>query len=81
MKVTLRRTDWLFIIAVLAVVAFVSLLPTPRERNAVVPTDQTHRALNSEKHCVQCHAVNGERPLPSRHTKRQDCFKCHRRAE
>jgi hypothetical protein len=81
MKWTLRKKDWLFIAAVIAVVLFVSLLPTPRERNALVPANETHRAIVSEKQCVQCHAAQGEQPLPARHPKRQDCFKCHRRAD
>lgn len=74
------KMDGFFLLAVVGVLLFVSLLPTPRERNAVVPANETHRVLISETQCIQCHAVNKERPLPSRHPKRQDCLKCHRRA-
>jgi len=81
MKWRLRKTDWLFVAGVIAVVLFVSLLPTPRERNPLVPANETHRAIVSEKQCVQCHAAQGVQPLPARHPKRQDCFKCHRRAD
>ncbi len=81
MRWTPGKVDWAFIIAVVAVVLFVSLLPTPRERNPMIPANQEHRALVAEKECLQCHAMHASRPLPDRHPKRQDCFKCHRRAD
>jgi hypothetical protein len=81
MKWTPGKGDGAFIIAVVAVVLFVSLLPTPRERNPMIPANQEHRALVVEKECSQCHAMQASRPLPDRHPKRQDCFKCHRRAD
>ena len=75
------KGDWVFIAVVIAVVVFVSLLPTPRERNPMIPANEEHRVLTVETSCSQCHAVQGSRPLPDRHPKRQDCFKCHRRAD
>jgi hypothetical protein len=76
----LRRSDWLFVAAVALVVAGVSLLPSPRDRNPAVPATPEHRGL-SEKDCARCHAAGQSRPLPERHPRRQDCFRCHRGPE
>lgn len=73
---TLRKADWWFLGAVVLVVLGVSLLPSPRDRNPVVPATPEHRGL-SEKDCVRCHAAEQSRPLPDRHPKRTDCLKCH----
>jgi len=81
MRWTPGKADWVFLVAVAAVVLFVSLLPTPRERNPMIPANEVHRALIAETLCVQCHALQGSRPLPDRHPKRQDCLKCHRRTD
>jgi hypothetical protein len=81
MRWTPGKGDWAFLVAVVAVVLFVSLLPTPRERNPMIPVNEGHRRLIAETQCSHCHAVRGSRPLADRHPKRQDCFKCHRQAE
>ncbi len=77
---TLRKSDWLFVVAVALVVLGVSLLPSPRDRNPAMPATPEHKGL-SEKDCVRCHAVGQSRPLPVRHPKRQDCFRCHKGPE
>lgn len=74
--IRMRRADWLFAGAVVLVVAGVSLLPSPRDRNPAVPATPEHRGL-VEKDCVRCHAAGQSRPLPERHPKRQDCARCH----
>jgi hypothetical protein len=74
----LRKADWLFVLAAALVVLFVSLLPSPRDRNPPVPHTPEHRGLASEKDCLRCHHVGGSRPLTSQHPKRQDCWRCHR---
>jgi len=74
--ITLRKGDWLFAGAVALVVVGVSLLPSPRDLNPVIPATMEHRGL-SEKECMRCHAVGQGRPLPERHPRRQDCFRCH----
>jgi hypothetical protein len=76
---TLRKIDWLFIIFAVAVVVGVSLLPTPKDRNPVIPKTAEHRAVRMEKDCIACHAADGVKPLPARHPKRPDCFRCHAR--
>ena len=78
---TVRWTDWLFLAAVGLVVLFVSLLPSPRDRNPPIPRTEAHRAVAAERQCSTCHAVGQSRPLPARHPKRQDCFRCHRQQE
>ena len=78
--ITLRRSDWLFVGAVALVVIGVSLLPSPRDRNPAMPATPGHKGL-SEKECVRCHAAGQSRPLPERHPKRQDCFRCHKGAD
>jgi uncharacterized paraquat-inducible protein A len=77
---TLRKVDWLFIVFALAVVVGVSLLPTPRDRNPMIPNNSEHAAMKTEKDCVACHAANAVRPVPARHPKRPDCFRCHARS-
>lgn len=79
MRVSFRKADWIFVILALAVVGGVALLPSPRDRNPMVPATQEHRGLTSEKQCSTCHQPAGTRPLPVRHPKRQDCFQCHAR--
>ena len=74
---TLRKGDWMFAGAVALVVLGVSLLPSPRDRNPAVPATLEHKGL-TEKDCIRCHAVGQSRPLPDRHPKRQDCFRCHK---
>jgi hypothetical protein len=75
----LRKVDWLFVAFALAVVIGVSLLPTPKESNPPIPGTPEHRSIAAEQGCVQCHQVGGAKPLPARHPKRQDCFRCHAR--
>jgi hypothetical protein len=79
--VRLRRIDLLFVLGALAVVIGVSLLPSPRDRNPMIPATSDHRNLRSEADCLSCHAPGGSRPLPARHPKRPDCFHCHRAAD
>ena len=74
----LRKVDWLFVLAAAPVVLFVSLLPSPRDRNPPVPRTPDHQGLVSEKDCLRCHVAGGPRPLPGRHPKRQDCWRCHK---
>ncbi len=78
--IPMRRADWLFAGAVVLVVLGVSLLPSPRDRNPAMPATLEHKGL-TEKDCVRCHAVGQSRPLPDRHPKRQDCFRCHKGPE
>ena len=77
----LRKADWLFVLFGLAVVAGVSMLPTPKDRNPMIPIDEEHRAVTNEAACVPCHKSDGVKPVPARHPKRQDCFRCHARQE
>jgi hypothetical protein len=77
---TIRKADWIFGAAVVAVVAGVALLPSPRERNPKIPPDGIHRAIIGEPACIGCHAPGQARPLSGRHPKRQDCLRCHARA-
>ncbi len=76
---TLRKVDWIFVAGAVAVIAGVSLLPTPKDRNPMIPATADHRAVTQEKDCVHCHLADGVKPVPARHPKRQDCFRCHAR--
>jgi predicted CXXCH cytochrome family protein len=75
----LRKVDWLFVVFAGAVVIGVSLLPTPKDRNPMIPTNADHQAVRVEKDCLQCHVPAGSKPMPERHPKRLDCFRCHAR--
>ncbi len=75
----LRKIDGLFVLFAVAVVGGVSMLPAPKDRNPLIPADVPHRAIKVEEACVQCHVPTGSRPMPARHPRRQDCFRCHAR--
>lgn len=77
----LRKVDWIFVVGALGVVIGVSLLPTPKDRNPAIPRNAEHQAVTTEKACVACHTADAVRPLPARHPKRPDCFRCHARGE
>lgn len=74
-----RKIDALFVLFAVAVVVGVSLLPTPKDRNPMIPQSAEHRPITIEKDCVRCHQADGVKPVPARHPKRQDCFRCHAR--
>jgi predicted CXXCH cytochrome family protein len=78
--ITLRRADWLFVLAVGLLILFISMLPSPRQRNPPIPGTPEHQGV-SEKQCSSCHKPAGVYPLAARHPKRQDCFRCHRPSE
>ena len=75
----LRKADWWFVLFAVAVVVGVSLLPTPKDRNPVIPRNAEHQAISTEKDCIACHQTGAVKPLPDRHPRRQDCFRCHAR--
>lgn len=75
----LRKIDWLFVLFAVAVVVGVSLLPSPRDRNPMIPKGSEHMSVANEKDCLHCHQADAVKPLPARHPKRQDCFRCHAR--
>jgi len=75
----LRKIDWIFVVFALAVVIGVSMLPTPKQQNPKIPDNSDHRLIAVEKDCLVCHQAQGTRPVPPRHPKRQDCFRCHAR--
>lgn len=76
---TLRKIDGLFVLFAVAVVIGVSMLPTPKDRNPMIPADAAHQAIKAEGTCLQCHVPTGSRTMPERHPRRQDCFRCHAR--
>jgi hypothetical protein len=73
-----KKSDFVFIGLVIAVIVFVTLLPSPKDNNPPVPNDLAHHSIKLEKSCLACHVKGGERPMKERHPKRQDCFRCHR---
>jgi len=75
----LRKVDGLFILFALAVIVGVSMLPTPKDRNPIIPGDVVHQPIKVEQACLQCNVPAGSKPLPERHPRRQDCFRCHAR--
>jgi hypothetical protein len=76
----LRKADWLFVLFAVGVVVGVSFLPTPKDRNPMIPGTPAHQSITSEIGCVQCHQADGVKPVAARHPKRQDCFRCHARS-
>jgi len=49
----LRKADWLFVLAAALLVLFVSLLPSPRDRNPPVPRTLDHQGLAWAQDCLQ----------------------------
>ena len=78
MKFRLKKSDFVFIGLGLAIIVFVTLLPTPRDNNPPVPGDLAHHGIKLQKDCLVCHVQGGSRPMMERHPKRQDCLRCHR---
>ncbi len=78
MRFRLQKSDFVFIGIVIAVVVFVTLLPSPKDNNPPVPIDLAHHGIKLEKDCLTCHVQEGKYPLSTRHPKRPDCFRCHR---
>ena len=78
MTFRLKKSDFMFIGLALAVISFVTLLPSPKDNNPPVHPDSAHHGLKLEKECLACHVQGGSRPLQVSHPKRQDCFRCHR---
>jgi len=78
MRFTFKASDFIFLGFVVAVIIFVTWLPTPRQSNPPTPNDSPHRSIKLQKDCLACHIQTGQYPLPARHPKRQDCFRCHR---
>ncbi len=74
----LRKVDVAVLAAAILLVAFVALLPAPRDQNPPVPSNLVHRNVTSLKKCLTCHTQGGVFPLTARHPKRPDCFRCHR---
>lgn len=81
MTLSFRKADLIFLVLAIGIVGGVALLPSPRDRNPMIPSDTEHRTLANEKGCIACHQAAGSRPLPAQHPKRQDCFQCHARSE
>ncbi len=77
---TVRKVDLIVGGVALLIVIGVSMLPSPRDRNPMIPANADHQTVTVEKGCVTCHAPTGNRPLPERHPKRQDCLRCHARS-
>jgi hypothetical protein len=75
-----RKIDGLFVLFAVSVVVGVSMLPTPKDRNPMIPADAAHQMIKVEKECLQCHVPAGTKPLPERHPRRQDCLRCHARS-
>lgn len=72
-----RKADGLFLLAAGVVILFVSLLPSPRDQNPMIPATADHRADLSANDCLRCHGQGKRLPPSPRHPKRQDCFRCH----
>lgn len=76
---TFRKIDLVYVGFAILVVVGVSLLPSPKDRNPVVPATPAHQGVRLEQDCLTCHGPGGSRPLAvPPHPKRQDCLHCHR---
>ena len=77
MALKIKNADIIFLLAAVAIVGGVALLPSPKDNNPMIPVNKTHQAIKAQKDCLQCHSVGGTYELPERHPKRQDCVNCH----
>jgi nitrate reductase cytochrome c-type subunit len=57
----LRKIDGLYVLFAVAVVIGVSMLPTPKDRNPMIPANADHQTVKVEKECLQCHVPAGSK--------------------
>ncbi len=64
---------------------FLFLYKAPPETTPHYPQDDTHlpyyslKKKEAEKHCGECHSVEGTSPLPENHPPPHRCLFCHKR--
>ena len=67
-----------FLVFVLAVLAFLSLISGRRVPPPLIPQDIRHIALNDPKVCLECHGPDKAAPLKKSHPPKRECLKCHK---
>ncbi|MFQ5518426.1 MAG: hypothetical protein ACE5E3_00350 [Mariprofundus sp.] len=70
------KRDLLFL-AVIAAVVLTLVLGTSERKTTPLPNDEVHRTSTSKAACMACHAQDGVRPQPPKHTKVDKCLLCH----
>jgi cytochrome c553 len=82
-KYTVWLSNFLFILASVAIVTFLWI--APEETTAPLPKDEDHlrfmemKKKEAEKFCNDCHGENGDAPLPETHPPKYRCLFCHKR--
>jgi cytochrome c553 len=67
-----------FLVFVLAVLAFLSLISGRRVPPPFIPQDSQHIALRDPGACLECHGPDKGAPLKKSHPPKRECMKCHK---
>lgn len=69
-----------------SVILLLFLFLAPEETTSRLPQDDIHSEFHlikskkeADKHCVECHTVEGDAPLPEDHPPPYRCLFCHKR--
>ena len=67
-----------FLVFVIAVLAFLSMISGRRVPPPFIPQDNQHVVLHDPKACLECHGPDKMAPLKERHPPKRECMKCHK---
>ena len=68
----------IFLVFVLAVLAFLSIISGKRVPPPFIPQDSKHSVLNDPTVCLQCHGPDKAAPLKKTHPPKRECLRCHK---
>ena len=68
----------IFLVFVLAVLAFLSMISGRRVLPPFIPQDSQHIVLDDPKVCLECHGPGKGAPLKKAHPPKRECLKCHK---
>jgi uncharacterized paraquat-inducible protein A len=72
------KSTLIFLVFVLAVVAFLSLISGKRVPPPFIPQDSQHIALHDPQACLECHGPDKAAPLKTGHPPKRECMRCHK---
>ena len=72
------KNTLIFLVFVLVVLAFLTLISGRRTPPPFIPQDSQHFALDDPKTCLECHGPDKAVPLKKSHPPKRDCMKCHK---
>jgi len=77
----MKKRDILFVAGALLVVAALYYLSTTGKHPPYIPADDVHVAAKVKEDCQVCHGKDKEVPMKPGHPFKDQCLRCHKRAE